>query len=93
MSELVLEECSIEDMIRESKEKAIREVPPITPTKRYLGDGVYVDIDSYGQIQLTTENGIHVHNEIFLDLYILDALNKYVDSMKAKPNEELQSEK
>ena len=44
--------------------------------KEYLGDGVYVEIEQ-GQIKLTSENGITVLDTIYLDLYLLEALNKY----------------
>lgn len=48
--------------------------------KTYLGDGVYVQIES-GQIKLTSEDGVSELNTIYLDLYTLEALNKYVKSM------------
>lgn len=46
--------------------------------RKYLGDGVYADIEK-GMIRLTTENGISVSNEIFLELEVYEALKKFVD--------------
>lgn len=44
-------------------------------SKIYLGDSVYCEIE-YGQIKLTTENGVPTDpsNVIFLDTYSLEAL-------------------
>ena len=50
-----------------------------TATKLYLGDGVYVDHDGFNLI-LTTENGISVTNEIFLEPDIFEALKRYAES-------------
>lgn len=36
------------------------------PEKKYLGDGVYFEDHGF-QIRLTTENGLGIQNEIFLD--------------------------
>lgn len=38
--------------------------------KSYLGDGVYLEIDEYNCVVLTTENGISITNRIFLKLDI-----------------------
>jgi hypothetical protein len=35
--------------------------------KAYVGDGVYVEFDDYGGIDLTTENGLAVTNRIYLE--------------------------
>jgi hypothetical protein len=35
--------------------------------KAYLGDGVYVANDEYGDVVLTTENGIEATNTIVLE--------------------------
>lgn len=45
----------------------------LTTTKKYLGDGVYLRSDGY-HIILSTENGLEVTNEIFLDPVIWDKL-------------------
>jgi hypothetical protein len=47
--------------------------------KQYLGDGVYANYDGEFII-LTTENGIEVTNEIFLDRAVFGALAKYAHS-------------
>ena len=41
--------------------------------KEYIGDGVYVEINSCGVV-LTTSDGYNTTNEIFLDTYTLKAL-------------------
>ena len=51
--------------------------------KQYLGDGVYVEVDSAGRIVLTTENGIEVTNTIYLDLDILAELNNFIKRLNA----------
>jgi hypothetical protein len=48
--------------------------------KRYLGDGVFIEVDYAipGQFRLTTEDGINVSNEIYIDHRIIVALNQYI---------------
>ena len=48
--------------------------------KAYLGDSVYVDIDHFGVIILTTENGLPTDpsNEIALDPEVIVALKNYI---------------
>lgn len=53
----------------------------MSSNKSYLGDSVYIDINEYGQIELTTEDGISISNNIILELEVLDLLNKWVDKM------------
>jgi hypothetical protein len=48
--------------------------------KRYLGDGVYADIDR-GMVKLTTEDGISVINIIYLEPEVIDALMRYVTTV------------
>lgn len=45
--------------------------------KEYIGDGVYADY-AYGQIILTTENGIETTNTIYLEPEVLAALADYM---------------
>lgn len=49
-------------------------------TKIYLGDSVYADINNYGQVVLTTENGLpsDPSNEIILESEVYRALIEYV---------------
>lgn len=48
--------------------------------KEYLGDGVYIEPWSQG-LKLTTDNGIEVTNEIFLEPEIVGNLVKYLEKM------------
>jgi hypothetical protein len=50
-------------------------------TKRYLGDGVYVDVDERG-IVLTTENGICATNTIVLEPEVMAALEQYLKALR-----------
>lgn len=47
--------------------------------KTYLGDGVYVEVDEEGIVSLTTENGITVQNEIYLDR---EVVNNFLEWLK-----------
>lgn len=49
--------------------------------KQYLGDGVYV-VAEYGQLVLTTENGIKATNLIVIEPEVYAALVAYVASLK-----------
>lgn len=53
--------------------------------KTYLGDGVYAIVES-GMIKLTTENGIAVQNEIFLEYEVLQNLLEFADKHGFIPN-------
>lgn len=46
--------------------------------KQYLGDGVYVEINKFDQIILTTENGYEATNTIYLEWSVWDSLMKYI---------------
>lgn len=46
--------------------------------KTYLGDGVYVEYDSLGDVVLTTEDGIRVTNRIILEPKVLESLFLYL---------------
>jgi hypothetical protein len=50
-------------------------------TKTYLGDGVYAELDEFGCVILTTEDGISVTNRIVLDLQVLGALKDFLSVM------------
>jgi hypothetical protein len=47
-------------------------------TKRYLGDGVYVEVDR-GMLKLTAENGIEATDTIYLDPEVFRALRAYYE--------------
>lgn len=55
------------------------------PPKRYLGDGVYVEIES-DMIKLTTEDGITATNTIYLEEPVINALCKYWDDVVKASN-------
>ena len=52
--------------------------------KKYLGDGVYADIE-HGRLVLTTEDGISVTNTIYLEPEIVEALCDYLASQLEIP--------
>ena len=56
-------------------------------TKVYLGDGVYVDVDGYGGLVLTTEDGRVATNTIFLEAAVYHSLLNWVERMKARTTE------
>lgn len=45
----------------------------VSPTKRYLGDGAYVDLDSFGGVVLTAEDGISATDTIVLEPEVISA--------------------
>lgn len=49
--------------------------------KRYLGDGVYADLDEFGSIVMTTEEGIRTTNRIVLDGEVLSMLIAWMQRM------------
>ena len=49
--------------------------------KRYLGDGVYVDIDE-SSIVLTTENSIETTNTIYLEPEVLHSFEDYLKDLR-----------
>ena len=55
----------------------------MNPTKEYLGDGCYAEIDESRMLRLTTENGISVTNEIYLDGNVLKSLEVYLKSYRS----------
>ena len=46
--------------------------------KRYLGDGVYAELDM-GGVWITTSNGVETTNKIFLDSVVYNKLKQYVE--------------
>lgn len=51
--------------------------------KAYLGDGVYVEVDQWGALLLTTEDGIRATNTIVLEPEVWEALQRYVAGLVA----------
>jgi DNA-directed RNA polymerase subunit RPC12/RpoP len=54
------------------------------PNKSYLGDSVYAEIDEYGVLKLTTEDGLSVSNSIYLEPEVYEQLIGYVDRIKSE---------
>lgn len=53
--------------------------------KTYLGDGAYVQIGSYyGEVELTTENGVSAQNRIVLGPYELKRLEDWIKERAAE---------
>jgi hypothetical protein len=59
--------------------------------KRYLSDGVYVDVDPRGLV-LTTENGVSVTNEIVLDEDGVVELMRYLQDVQEIGEQTLQQQ-
>jgi hypothetical protein len=55
--------------------------------KQYLGDSVYADFDGY-HVVLTTENGYGPSNTIALEPEVLDALERFCESLRCAANAE-----
>ena len=49
--------------------------------KSYLGDSVYISDEGF-QFRLTTEDGVRISNEIFLDDQVLLSFIKYIERMR-----------
>ncbi len=55
--------------------------------KRYIGDGVYADVDR-GMIKLTAENGLCATDTIYLEPEVFEALQQfYRDALHAAMEE------
>jgi hypothetical protein len=50
--------------------------------KEYLGDSVYAEIDN-GMIKIYLDNGHGPSDTIYLELEVIDALNRYVQRIKS----------
>lgn len=61
------------------------------PEKRYLGDGVYVEIDNDFQLKLTTSNGITELEKIYMEPWLFKRLQDYFEEWMAEyPESSLQ---
>ena len=52
--------------------------------KRYIGDGVYVEMNEQSQLVLTTENGMSTTNTIYLEPEVWVELVRYVQGTEGK---------
>jgi hypothetical protein len=48
----------------------------------YLGDGLYVKFDDFGQVVLYTHDGISQMNAVYLEPNVLDHFLKWVEAKK-----------
>lgn len=55
--------------------------------KEYLGDGVYVSINPFNEVELTTENGISVTNRIVLEPEVLRNFWRFAQMREKEENE------
>ncbi|AGT12075.1 hypothetical protein SEA_NIEBRUSAYLOR_103 [Mycobacterium phage NiebruSaylor] len=51
------------------------------PGATYLGDGLYVTRDSWGQIELFAHNGLNKTDRVFLEPEVLARFVNYIDSL------------
>ena len=62
------------------------------PKKEYVGDGVYAEMDEYGTLRVTTENGITVSNEIYIEHQVWSELTAYrnraMEALKEERNKQ-----
>lgn len=49
--------------------------------KEYLGDGVYIQIDTIGRIILTVEDGISISDTIYIDQTIMKGIINYLEKL------------
>lgn len=54
--------------------------------KTYLGDGVYCEV-RLGMLRLTTEDGVRVTNEVWLEPEVYEALLRFVERRKKEREE------
>ncbi len=52
--------------------------------KIYLGDGAYADINEFGDLELTTENGIAIQNIVVIEPEIYPVLEQYIKDVRAQ---------
>ena len=46
--------------------------------KKYLGDAVYAEVDLWGRLVLTTEDGVEATNTIIVEPEVLARLEHYI---------------
>lgn len=53
-------------------------------SKQYIGDSVYAEIDGFGHLKLTTENGYGPSNTIVLEPEVWHLLKEFVKAQESK---------
>ena len=48
--------------------------------KTHLGDGVYADVDAYGNVILSTEIGVDTTNEIVLEPEVIGKFQRFLEA-------------
>ena len=54
--------------------------------KTYLGDGAYARVDEFGDMVLTTENGISVQNRVVLEPMVVQLLERFIAQTRRSPD-------
>lgn len=52
--------------------------------KTYLGDGVYIEVDEYQMVKLTTSDGIKDTNTIYLEPEVCASLLRFLSTYKVE---------
>lgn len=68
-----------EDQAYEVAKQKGREQDHAPVIKTYLGDGAYAEVDRYGDLVLTTEDGISVQNRVVLGPHEWTLLRRFME--------------
>lgn len=52
--------------------------------KQYIGDGVYVQPDTFDGVILTTSDGVKVTNVVYMERAVVEAFLQYVKELYSK---------
>jgi len=55
---------------------------PEQPAATYLGDGLYVTAEDWGQVELFTHNGLGKTNQVFLEPSVLEAFERWLEQWR-----------
>lgn len=59
----------------------------MTDRKTYLGDGAYAEMNRFGELILTTEDGLSIQNRVVLGYTEYSALLAFVERVRAEEAE------
>jgi hypothetical protein len=76
---------SAEDKAYELAKDKARGLDHAPRVKTYLGDGVYAEVDKFGDLVLTTENGVSAQHRVVLGPNEWVALNRFVGKQRSEP--------